>query len=506
MLRYIGRRVGISLVILFVGSLLMYFLVTHSGDPLQDLRESNDRNRDNLMRQRTLGMQLDQPWWERYYVWVKGVGGCFIGRCDFGTNRAGIEVNALLAQAASSTLRLVTLSVVLAIVVGIALGIVTAVRQYSGFDYAITFMAFLFFSLPVFWAAVLLKQYAAIAFNDWLVDPRISVSTMVITGLIAAFVLQLAVGGGWRRRIITAAVTFAFVAGVLFYFDAVRWFTQPAVGLPVFVLASLGAGALLVGITVGFGNKGVVYAVASTIGVGIVTYAILRGQLLDNPSWALIFGCLAFAIVVALVAGTAFGGFSRRQARGLSFSTALIMSVIAMTDLLLTKFPSYYAINKRPMATIGAVTPNLNGDFWQSLLDVGTHLILPTLVLSLGSFAGYIRYTRASMLEVLNQDYIRTARSKGLPERTVITKHAFRNSLIPITTIVAFDFAGLIGGAVITETVFAWKGMGELFKTGLTQVDPAPVMAFFIVTAVAALVMNLVADIAYAFLDPRISR
>lgn len=506
MLRYIGRRVGISLVILFVGSLLMYFLVAHSGDPLKDLRESNDPNRENLMRQRTLGMELDKPWWERYIVWLRGVGGCFIGRCDFGTNRAGIEVNALLANAASSTLRLVTLAVVIAIVVGIALGIMTAVRQYSGFDYAVTFMAFLFFSLPVFWAAVLLKEYAAIRFNNWLVDPRISVTAMIVSGLIAAFVVQLATGGSLARRLITAAVTFAFVAGVLYYFDAVRWFTQPAVGIPVFILASLGAAALLVGVTIGFGNRNVVYAVSTTLGVGIVTYTLLRNMLLESPSWLLIFGCLAFAIAVALIAGTVFGGFSRKHARGLSFSLALIMSVIAITDLLLTKFPSYYAINKRPMATIGAVTPNLNGDFWQSLLDVSTHLILPTLVLSLGSIAGYTRYTRASMLEVLNQDYIRTARSKGLPARTVITKHAFRNALIPITTIIAFDFAGLIGGAVITETVFAWKGMGELFKTGLMQVDPAPVMAFFLVTAVAALVMNLVADIAYAFLDPRITR
>ena len=108
------------------------------------------------------------------------------------------------------------------------------------------------------------------------------------------------------------------------------------------------------------------------------------------------------------------------------------------------------------------------------------------------------------MLEVSRQDYIRTARAKGLGERQVILKHAFRNSLIPITTIMAFDFAGLIGGAVITERVFGWKGMGELFATGLNQVDPAPVMAFFLITGTAAVLMNLLADILYAVLDPRI--
>jgi peptide/nickel transport system permease protein len=81
------------------------------------------------------------------------------------------------------------------------------------------------------------------------------------------------------------------------------------------------------------------------------------------------------------------------------------------------------------------------------------------------SVAGYVRYSRASLLEVLNQDYIRTARAKGLTERTVIMRHAFRNALIPLTTIMAFDFAGILGGAIITEQVFAWRGMGTLFNT-----------------------------------------
>ena len=139
-------------------------------------------------------------------------------------------------------------------------------------------------------------------------------------------------------------------------------------------------------------------------------------------------------------------------------------------------------------------------------IDTLTHLVLPTVALTLISIASYTRYTRASMLDVLNQDYIRTARSKGISERKVITRHALRNSLIPLATIVAFDFAGLIGGAVITETVFGWQGMGNLFRTGLAAVDPPPVMAFYLVTGTAAVIMNMAADIAYAILDPRISR
>ena len=104
----------------------------------------------------------------------------------------------------------------------------------------------------------------------------------------------------------------------------------------------------------------------------------------------------------------------------------------------------------------------------------------------------------------MNQDYIRTARAKGLTERTVIVRHAFRNALIPITTIIAFDVGAIIGGAVVTETVFGWTGMGRLFVDGINNVDPNPVMAFFLVTGTLAVLFNLIADLVYAGLDPRI--
>ena len=114
--------------------------------------------------------------------------------------------------------------------------------------------------------------------------------------------------------------------------------------------------------------------------------------------------------------------------------------------------------------------------------DTFSHLVLPTLALMLISVATYTRYSRASMLEVLNQDYIRTARAKGLTNRTVVVRHAFRNALIPLATIVAFDISGIIGGAVITESVFEWEGMGRLFIDGSREFDPNRVMAFFVVT------------------------
>ena len=143
-------------------------------------------------------------------------------------------------------------------------------------------------------------------------------------------------------------------------------------------------------------------------------------------------------------------------------------------------------------------------DLWLSNLDVIMHLFLPTLILTLGSFAGYVRFSRGTILEVLNQDYIRTARAKGLTERTVIMRHAFRNTLIPISTIVVGDFAGIIGGAIITENVFGWSGMGTLFRRGIFTFDLNLLMGVFFVTASLTLLAILLTDILYSALDPRI--
>ena len=139
--------------------------------------------------------------------------------------------------------------------------------------------------------------------------------------------------------------------------------------------------------------------------------------------------------------------------------TAAIVGFLVGAIISLDRFMSVWddyassgRIKDRPIATIGSSTPGLEGSLWVHGVDFFTHLLLPTIALILISFATYTRYSRASLLEVMNQDYIRTARAKGLTERTVIVRHAFRNALIPIATIVAFDIGALIGGAVITET------------------------------------------------------
>jgi peptide/nickel transport system permease protein len=180
-------------------------------------------------------------------------------------------------------------------------------------------------------------------------------------------------------------------------------------------------------------------------------------------------------------------------------------SLLVFSNQLLSAVPAYSAkVNGVVFATIGATTPNFQGNFWETTLDQLGHLILPTIVLVLISLASYTRYTRSSMLEVMNLDYIRTARAKGLTERTVVVRHGFRNAMIPITTIVALDIGALIGGAIITETVFGWVGMGRYFVDALKIPDPNAVMGFFLITGLAIVLANLAADVVYGFLDPRI--
>lgn len=139
-----------------------------------------------------------------------------------------------------------------------------------------------------------------------------------------------------------------------------------------------------------------------------------------------------------------------------------------------------------------------------SLSDRAVHLLLPTIMLSLLSLAGWSRFMRSSMLEVLRQDYVRTARAKGLLERVVILKHAARNALIPLITVVVFEIPGIFGGAVLTETIFNYPGMGRLFIEALNRDDWPIVMAFLFISAVLVVIATLVGDILYTIVDPRI--
>ncbi len=137
-------------------------------------------------------------------------------------------------------------------------------------------------------------------------------------------------------------------------------------------------------------------------------------------------------------------------------------------------------------------------------LDYLLHLILPMIVLSLAFMAGWSRYMRSSMLDVIRQDYMRTARAKGLGPVRILVRHGMRNALIPILTIVALDFGGIAGGAAVTETIFAWPGLGRLFLDALSARDYPILLAMLLMSAVVVVLFNLIADVLYGVLDPRI--
>ncbi len=156
------------------------------------------------------------------------------------------------------------------------------------------------------------------------------------------------------------------------------------------------------------------------------------------------------------------------------------------------------------MKSIGFVYDSLSvGD---KFLDRLHHLVLPAIALGLGSFAGVARYTRASVLEVIRMDYVRTARAKGLPERDVIFRHALRNALLPLITLFGLYLPFLFSGAVLVETIFGWPGMGRVMVTAIFQRDYPLILATTSVSAVLVVTGNLLADVAYSIVDPRIRR
>jgi len=485
----------------------MYILVALSGDPLEDLRTSTAPNKQQLIEARTALLHLDVPPFLRYFIWIGGVFG-FSGKglLDLGVTVQNQPVNVLLSQAMGSTLQLVTIATVIAIILGLVVGITTALRQYSGYDYGVTFLSFLFFSLPIFWVAVLLKQYIAIGFNDFLSDPVILWWIIPILAVISGAIWMSILPGKTKQKAITFSVAALATAGIITWMKLSDWFTYPQIGWVGIVLTLAGIAFGVTAISTGLKNRRALRASLVVAALGVAVYWPFMNLTTGLPFWGWV-GLGALTVAVSFGIGWFMGGEDRKPVARTAAIVGFLSAAIVSLDRFMSVWNVYTTsgrIKGRPIATIGSGTPGLEGSLWIHGIDLFTHLLLPTLALILISFASYTRYSRASLLEVMNQDYIRTARAKGLTERTVVVRHAFRNALIPIATIVAFDIGGIIGGAVITERVFGWTGMGALFQNGLDHVDPNPVMAFFLVTGSLAIIFNLIADLVYAGLDPRI--
>lgn len=511
MLTYILRRLAAAVLILLAATFLMYVLTTFATDPLADFREKP--NAGALIAAREKALHLDVPLIPRYFLWLGGALGCLnvVGdTCNLGTTFQGQAVGEAISGAIGQTLMLISAATVLAIVIGVAIGIVTALRQYSALDYGVTFGAFVCYSLPSFWVAVLLKEYAGIGFNNFLRNPTFSILTILVVSVIAGIVWYLASYGRPRTRWTMGAVGFVLTLVVMLFVSLTKWFTTPTLGLPLIALFGIGIAFAMTFLVAGLRNRTALWAGLASVVFGLVIYFPIQPLLARATFLMIVILAVATLLVgagIGWIVGKARKTYDLRQSVSVATWTAFFVGFLVLLDRFMQAWPAYLhngRIAGRPIATANSATPGLTGDFWIMGLDKFTHLLLPTIALILITMASYTRYTRASMLEIMSQDYIRTARAKGVSERSVVMKHAFRNALIPLTTLVAFDIGAVIGGAVITETVFGFSGMGNLFIKTLGEGDIYPVMAFFVVTGIAAMVFNLIADLLYSVLDPRV--
>ncbi len=325
MLIFVLRRTLISIPVLLASSIIVYALVAYAGNPLADFINKNPPPPAFAIAQRRKDLGLDEAFPVRYWKWLSH----FV-RGDFGTSSQfqGLDVAGDLWHRLGVTTLMVALAMVLAVLFAIVSGVLAAVKQYTTTDYLLTFLGFVFLSVPVFFLAGLFKQGAIKVNND------------------------------------------------AFNHDAV-------------------------------------------------------------------------------------------------------------------------------LKTTGDSTPLTHG-FGNVLNDRLSHLLLPTIALAAISYATWSRFQRAAMLDVLNSDYIRLARAKGLSRRRVMIRHALRTALIPLTTVVAIDVGGILGGAVLTERVFVWHGMGDMLLVSVANQDVNRVLAWLMVSALLVIIFNLIADVLYAFLDPRI--
>lgn len=511
MLAYILRRFGMMLTVVFGASFLAYNLQAYSSDPLSAFGESTAENKEYLVAKMIRDLHLDVPPPIRYFSWLRGIVAGLWGKFDMGLTSNNIPVTEVLGNAIPITIKLVITSTFLAIVLGISVGMITAIRQYSRFDYVMTFVSFLLFSLPIFWVAVLLKEFMAIQFNDFLVNPVIASKVIVFIALIFGFVMAGFVGGTKLRFFSVLAGAAVFAGSVLSYLSASGWFLNPSLGLFGVSFLALCSATIVIQLISGLDSKkGLRAGFGTAVAIGVLYYP-LQNLMHADASFLNVFAVFAATISVGILIGVAVSSIDRRIYVRIGLFTALMSTFPIVIDRFMSEFSGYMnsdAIGGRPVPTLGQandlLTPEQLGNFWVSGLDTAMHLILPTIALTLISFAGYVRFSRGSLLEVLNMDYIRTARAKGLSERTVIVRHGMRNAMLPLTTILVNDFAGLVGGAIITERVFAWQGMGQLFNDSIRNYDLNLFMGVFVLSAFLTVLANFVSDLLYGVVDPRI--
>jgi peptide/nickel transport system permease protein len=213
------------------------------------------------------------------------------------------------------------------------------------------------------------------------------------------------------------------------------------------------------------------------------------------------------SVLVAFFVGTALGVLSSRKPNGLLSQFITVLSLVGFAApvfwlgiMLVILLASVFPI--LPVAGMRAI--DSTGGGLADVLDVAQHLVLPTFTLSLVYLAHYSRLARSSMLDVLGSDFIRTARAKGLAERVVLYKHALRNALLPVVTVLGLQFGNVLAGAILVETVFNWPGLGRLAFESVLRRDYPTILGVLLFSSIVVVVMNQLTDVCYRFIDPRI--
>lgn len=213
------------------------------------------------------------------------------------------------------------------------------------------------------------------------------------------------------------------------------------------------------------------------------------------------------SVLLAFVVGTTLGVLSSRKPNGLLSQFITVLSLVGfaapvfwMGIMLVILFASVIPI----LPVSGMRSIDSSGGGFKDVLDVLHHLVLPTLTLSLVYLAQYSRLSRSSMLDVLGSDFIRTARAKGLADRVVMYKHALRNALLPVVTVLGLQFGNVMAGAILVETVFNWPGLGRLAFDSVLRRDYPTILGVLLFSSIVVIVMNIFTDVAYRLIDPRI--
>ena len=240
------------------------------------------------------------------------------------------------------------------------------------------------------------------------------------------------------------------------------------------------------------------------LGTSFSKHIPVTQYLFERLPWTLLL--LASVMLVVLIIGIPVGVYAARR-KGKA-SDRIISVIVTLSISVFIPFISFlllylFAFKLKILPTGGAYTPP-KGEGMSYCLDIAKHLILPTIALSITNLANAVLYTRNSMIDVLNEDYIRTAYAKGCGSKRVLRVHALKNAMIPTVTVIGLQIGTMVGGAVVTETVFSWPGVGRLIYDAVNSLDYPVLQGAFLLLAIAVVVMNLLTDLVVAWLDPRI--